>query len=224
MDYLVTVRTVPWWSVLSAASAPVLLIGGWQLAASRQPGGFDPVRQTISALAAQGATDRWIMTTGLAGVGACHVVTALGLRPAAPAGRVLLATGGAATLAVAAFPQPATGDSPAHIAAAAVAFPALSLWPALAWRRGRSPSRAGWLGAASGLLALLGWFGLDFLTGGARIGLSERLLAAAQSLWPLAVVATALLTRRSLDADCSTPGLDNDSPHPDCSPSGRKGR
>lgn len=213
-------RTVPWWAVLSAASAPVLLIGGWQLAAARQPGGFDPVRQTISALAAQGATDRWIMTTGLAGVGICHVVTALGLRPAAPTGRVLLATGGATTVAVAAFPQPVTGDSPAHVAAAAVAFPALSLWPALAWRRGRTPSRAVSLGAASGLLVLLGWFGFDFLTGAPRIGLSERVLAAAQSLWPLAAV----VLHRSLDADCSKRGLDNDSLHPDCSPGGRKGR
>jgi hypothetical protein len=137
---------------------------------------------------------------------------------------VLLATGGAATVAVAAFPQPATGDSPAHVAAAAVAFPALSLWPALAWRRGRSPSRAVSFGAASGLLALLGWFGLDFFTGAPRIGLSERALAAAQSLWPLAAVATALLRSRSLDADCNKRSLENDSLQPDCSPSGRKGR
>ncbi|MCA1673979.1 MAG: DUF998 domain-containing protein [Actinobacteria bacterium] len=181
-------RTVPWWAVLSAASAPVLLIGGWQLAAARQPAGFDPVRQTISALAAHGATDRWIMTTGLAGVGVCHVITALGLQPAAPAGRLLLATGGAATVAVAAFPQPVTGESTAHVAAAAIAFPALSLWPAVAWRRGTSPARAVSLGAASGLLGLLGWFGLEFFAGGARLGLSERLLAAAQALWPLTFI------------------------------------
>ncbi|MGH3795758.1 MAG: DUF998 domain-containing protein [Pseudonocardiaceae bacterium] len=190
--------TVPWWAVLSAASAPVLLIGGWELAATRQPGGFDPVHQTISALAAHGATDRWIMTTGLAGVGVCHLVTALGLRPARIAGRALLATGGAATVAVAMFPQSATGESAAHIAAAAVAFPALSLWPALSWRRGGRPGRAISLVAASGLLGLLGWFGLEFLGGGPRIGLSERVLAGAQSLWPLV-----LLTLVSGDASYS---------------------
>ncbi|HEX2297961.1 MAG TPA: DUF998 domain-containing protein, partial [Pseudonocardiaceae bacterium] len=218
------VRTVPWWSALSAASAPVLLIGGWQLAAARQPGGFDPVRQTISALAAHGATDRWIMTTGLAGVGVCHVVTAVGLRSAAPAGRVLLATGGAATVAVAAFSQPLNGDSSAHVTAAAVAFPALSLWPALAWRPGRSPSRTVSLVAASGLLALLGWFGLDYFTGSSRIGLSERVLAAAQSLWPLAAVATVLLRPRKPAADRGERGLDNGSLLPGRSPGGRKGR
>lgn len=133
-------RTVPWWAVVSSASAPVLLIGGWELAAVQQPGGFDPVRETISALAAHGATDRWIMTAGLAGVGVCHVITALGLRPAAPAGRLLLAAGGVATILVATWPQPATGDSTGHLAAASIAFPALSLWPALARRRGAAPS------------------------------------------------------------------------------------
>jgi hypothetical protein len=143
------------------------------------------------------------MTTGLAGVGVCHVITALGLRSAAVPGRLLLAAGGAAAVAVAAFPQPVTGDSPAHVAAAAVTFPALSLWPALAWqgvasgpgaaRGARPPGRAVALTAASGLLGLLGWFGYEFTRDGAQIGLAERALAGAQSLWPLAAV---LLARR----------------------------
>ena len=179
--------------MLSAAFAPVLLIGGWQLAAARQSGGFDPVRQTISALAARGATDRWIMTTALAGVGVCHVITAAGLRPAAVAGRLLFAIGGAATVLLAAFPQPLVGDSTAHIATAAIIFPALSLWPALAWRRGGQPGPAVWLVGASGLLGLLGWFAFENFSGGPRIGLSERVLAAAQAVWPLVAV---LLARR----------------------------
>ncbi|MDQ5855520.1 MAG: DUF998 domain-containing protein [Actinomycetota bacterium] len=186
-------RTVPRWAVLSATLAPVLLIGGWQLAAARQPGGFNPMSHTISALAARGATDRWIMTTALAGVGVCHVITAVGLRPAAVVGRLLLATGGAATVLLAAFPQPLTGDSTAHIATAAVIFPAMSLWPALAWRRGVRPGRAVWLIAASGLLGLLGWFAFELFGGGPRIGLSERVLAGAQAIWPLTAV---LLARR----------------------------
>jgi hypothetical membrane protein len=171
----------------------MLLIGGWQLAAGRQPGGFDPVRQTISALAARGATDRWIMTTGLAGVGVCHVITALGLRSAAVPGRLLLAIGGAGAVSLAVLPQPVTGDSTAHIAAAAIVFPALSLWPALAARHGATPVPAVWLAAAAGLLGLLGWFGFEFLGEGPRLGLSERALAGAQALWPLAAV---LLARR----------------------------
>ncbi|MFN2494793.1 MAG: DUF998 domain-containing protein [Pseudonocardiaceae bacterium] len=180
--------------MLSASCAPVLLIGGWELAAARQPGGFDPVAATISALAAHGAADRWIMTTGLAGVGLCHVITALGLRSAAVPGRLLLAAGGAASVAVATFPQPVTGDSTAHVLAASITFPALSLWPALAWQRGAGPpGRVGSLAAASGLLGLLGWFGFEFFREGALIGLTERVLAGTQSLWPLVAV---LLARR----------------------------
>ncbi|MFI9526984.1 DUF998 domain-containing protein [Micromonospora rosaria] len=131
-------RVVPGWALASAVAAPILLVGGWTLGAARQPGGFDQISGTISALAAVGAADRWIMTLGLAGLGLCHCVTAAGLRPLAPAGRALLALGGVATLAVAAFPLPAGGGgSLPHTLAAAVAFGALALWPALA------PPRAG---------------------------------------------------------------------------------
>lgn len=148
---------------------------------------------TISELAGRGATDPWIMTTALAGVGMCHVITAAGLAPAAIPGRLLLAAGGVGTVALAALPLPVIGDSPAHVIAATVTFPALSLWPVLAVRRGSTPRPAAWLSAAAGLLVLLGWFGIDYFGGSSRIGLSERMLAAAQALWPLAAV---LLARR----------------------------
>jgi len=52
------VRGVPWWGVLSAAGAPVLLVGGWTVAAALQPGSFSQVTSTISALAAYDFTAR----------------------------------------------------------------------------------------------------------------------------------------------------------------------
>ena len=58
---------------------PVLLVGGWTVAAGLQPGSFNAVAGTISSLAAEGAADRWVMTLALAGVGACHAVTGLAL-------------------------------------------------------------------------------------------------------------------------------------------------
>ncbi|MGB3039162.1 MAG: DUF998 domain-containing protein [Candidatus Nanopelagicales bacterium] len=129
-------------SLVSATLAPALLIGGWTLAARLQPAGFDSSTDTISALAGLGATDRWVMTTALLGLGACHATTASGLKAAAPAGRVLLAIGGIATMAVAALPLPVVGSSAAHTTAAGIAFVALSAWPLAAWRRRRSASRA----------------------------------------------------------------------------------
>lgn len=169
---------VRWWVLLSSGLAPVLLVGGFTLAAHLQPAGYDATRDTISALAGHAATDRWVMTVALLGVGVCHVVTALGLRPAATPGRVLLATGGVATVLVAAFPLPRTGSSLPHAVAALVAFAALTAWPALARRS---------VAATAVLALLLAWFGYELFSDGDRVGLSERVLAAGQAIWPLCV-------------------------------------
>jgi hypothetical membrane protein len=186
---------VPWWAVASALLAPVLLVGGWTVAADRQPAGYSAVGDTISALAARGAVDRWVMTAAFAGVGICNVLTAVGLRPAGAAGRLLLAIGGVATLLVALFPQPRLGTSDAHGAVAGVSSLSLALWPALAWRRdGPAPWTLRPVASAivaALLLGLVGWFAVELLSTAGRIGLSERTASAAQALWPLVVVLTA---------------------------------
>jgi hypothetical membrane protein len=175
---------------MSSTAAPVLLIGGWTVAAHRQVTGFDPVSRSISALAALGGHDRWIMTAALAGVGVCHVVTASGLRPAGRAGRCLLATGGVATVLVAAFPLGPGGAPAAHGIVAAMAFGALAGWPAASWsRRPGTPwplRKPVALIAAALLAVLVGWFASE-LGGGTHLGLAERWAAGAQALWPLVV-------------------------------------
>jgi hypothetical membrane protein len=190
---------VPWWARVSSVLAPVLLIGGWTLAAARQAGGFDPRVRTISELAALDATDRWVMTLAIASTGVCHVVTALGLRPAARPGRILLAVGGAATVLVAVFPLPAGGSSAMHSAVAFASFVLLTVWapyaglrdPSAPWgiRRGVALASGGVLGA------LTVWFFATVLAGGNDVGLTERLAAGAQALWPAIVVATVPRTR-----------------------------
>ena len=190
---VVVVRGVPWWGLVSSAVAPVLLVGGWTLAAGLQPGSFDAVTGTISALAARGAADRWVMTLALAVVGACYVITGLALRPAAAPGRFVLVSGGAATMRVAVFPETAgAGGSLPHTFWAAVGFVALAVWPLAA--RGRGPWVPGWLrpgvcaAAAGVLLGLLVWFGAELAGGGRQVGLAERVLAGPEAAWPLAVV------------------------------------
>jgi hypothetical membrane protein len=184
---------VPRWAAVSSLLAPVAMIGGWTLAAARQPGGFDWVRRTISELAGHGAHERWIMTTGLALVGLCHLVTALGLRTVAKPGRVLLAIGGVAILAVAALPLPAQGTSLGHGIAAGVAFVTLAVWPA-----------ASGVTVVNGLAsAVLTGFLLLFLVeiqgGGDYVGATERLLAGAQALWPAVVTLGAIDNSRVID-------------------------
>ena len=186
-------RSVPWWGLASSAAAPVLLVGGWTLAAGLQPGSFDAVSGTISSLAAPGAADRWVMTLALAGTGACHVVTGLALRPAASAGRLILMAGGAAVVLVAAFPETAGGGgSLAHTLWSTFAFVALAVWPLAASRRGAlTPAwlRPGMCAVAAGVLfGLLVWFYTELIGAGQQLGLAERVLAGAEAGWPLMVV------------------------------------
>lgn len=192
---------VPWWARASSLLAPVLLVGGWTVAAALQPGGFDSAVRTISDLAARDAADRWVMTLAIAGTGICHLVTALGLRPAARAGRVLLALGGVATLLVAAFPLPGGGgSSAAHSVVALVSFVLLTVWAPYA---GAPDDAAPWglrrrvaLAAGAVLGALTLAFVAAVVLGATDVGLAERLAAGAQALWPAAVVLSVPLRRR----------------------------
>jgi hypothetical membrane protein len=175
------------WVITVAAIAPVALIGGWTLATALQPAGYSQLSQTISALAAHGARDRLVMTAGLAILGLCYLATSVGVGSAALPGRLALALGGLATIAVAAFPQPRHGSAVAHVISATIGFVALALWPVLAGRRGggRALARRTSVSATVVLLVLLGWFGVAL--GGHDVGLAERFLAGAESLWPLIV-------------------------------------
>ncbi|HEY9483941.1 MAG TPA: DUF998 domain-containing protein [Micromonosporaceae bacterium] len=184
----------PWWVVSAAALAPVLLIGGWTVAATFQPPTYLWTRDTISALARIGAPDRWFMTTAFAGLGVCYVLIAFGLRAAAPAGRMVLLIGGGTTIRVSALPLPPIGTSQAHGLVALVGFLAMALWPLAAARWSGATETTPWafrlpvaIAATAALLLINGWFGLTLLPH-EMVGVSERASAAAEALWPLAVV------------------------------------
>jgi hypothetical membrane protein len=192
LAYRGRVRGVPWWGVVSSAAAPVLLVGGWTVAASLQPR-FDPVAGTVSALAAPGAADRWVMTATFIVVGVCYLLTALALRPAGTAGRLILITGAVAGMLVAVNPERAGDAYPwGHIIWASIGLAGVTAWPAGAWRRGSAvpwslrPAAAA--AAVAVLLALVIWFATELITGSGQAGLAERAAGIAQALWPLAVV------------------------------------
>jgi len=214
--------------VVTAAAAPALLVTGWTVAGARQGPGYDPVRDTISELAGEGATDPWLMGGALVLLGCCYAATAAALHAAGLPSRFLLAVGGVATVALVAFPRPQVGGSPAHGVVATVAVLALSLWPAgTALRLPRrvprevAASPAGtppWafrrpvaLAVTAALLALFGWSVAE-VTGGSRTGLAERVAALAVTLWPLAAVLSARRAHRHWTARPSDP------PRPDGPP------
>ncbi|MDQ6659283.1 MAG: DUF998 domain-containing protein [Actinomycetota bacterium] len=173
------------WALASAGVAPIALTAGEIIGAAKQPTGYSSVRNSISALAERGATDRWIMTAALVILGVCYILTAVGVTDCPSLARWLLALGGAATVVVAALPQPSAG----HVPAAAIAFVALAVWPAVSLL----PSRPIAFGVTVLLIGLLLWFGLQ-LSGG-WLGLTERFLVTAEALWPLALTLTLFLRR-----------------------------
>ncbi|MFI2754801.1 DUF998 domain-containing protein [Cellulomonas sp. P22] len=185
---------VPRWAVVSAALAPVAMIGSWTISAAMQDE-YDPVRETISWLATSAAVAPAVGAFGFAVTGIAHVVTAAGLRAAPRMGRVLLGVGGLATVGVAL--APADRAPRAHWAAATVALMSMATWPLAAWGAdgvGTLAPRAG-LAATAGLMGMLAWFTLELQhvtpDDGATTGLAERAALCAQALWPLVVVVAA---------------------------------
>lgn len=185
--------------LVPALLAPVVVLVGSGYAAAAQPPGYDPWRQTFSALANRGAADRWIMGATLLVLGLGYLVSSVAL-PALPArARVVLGVGGAGVTLAALFTQPATGSSPWHMGTAALGWVAFTCWPLAVSRRGADPPllgrRPAWAVTAV-LVALLCWFGLELLLGGPLLGLAQRVLMVAQTVWP-ATVAVVLVARHT---------------------------
>ncbi len=186
-------------AVVSSLLAPVFFIGGAIVAGALSPG-YDPVRQTISELAAGDAPTRVLMTVFFVLTGLCHLVTVTFARGVGIPGRIAFLVGALASLGVAVFPLPSVaGTSATHTSFAIVGFVLLAAWPVLGMRlRADLP----WLVRPAGsilgtaiLTVLCVWFLIVWTSHSSPyVGLVERVAADAESIWP-AVVATALFRR-----------------------------
>jgi hypothetical membrane protein len=186
---------VPGWAVATALLTPVVLIGGWLIADALQPASYSPMRQTMSVLAGDSGTDRWVMTAALVLVGSCQIATGAGLTALRTPARTLLILTGLSTLGVAATPEPAAGPTLRHLAFAVSCVVTTAVWPALIARRGPAPA---WILRAYGCAAvtvvfagLSCWMLIAARYGGGDLGMVERLTSAVQGAFPL-VVALAL--------------------------------
>ncbi|MFF2862818.1 DUF998 domain-containing protein [Streptomyces rubiginosohelvolus] len=185
-------RSAPWWALVCSGCAPVLLVGSWMIAQVRQGPTYDPAADTLSVLAAYGATSYWLMTGMLLVLGTCYVATAHALRQAALPGRVALAGGGLSALALTLVPAPSSGGALEHGAVATVGVVLLAAWPPLAAIRSGSPVPWGLrldvsLAASALMFASALWFVAELQT--ARVpGVAERVVTFLQALWPFLVV------------------------------------
>ncbi len=200
-------RPVPDWAVGTALLAPVVLVGGWLIAGALQPASYSPMRQTISVLAGDSGTDRWVMTAALLLVGSCQIATGAGLTAVRMPARMLLILTGLSTLGIAATPEPATGPTPRHLAFAVSCVVTTAVWPVLIARR--APAKS-WIlsvyGCATVTMIFAGlscWLLIAARDGGGDLGMVERLTSAVQGLFPL-VVALAL---RQTARDASLLGI-----------------
>ena len=187
------------WAMVSAGLAPVLLTGAYLIAGVLQPASYSPVRETISAMAGQAGTDRWVMTGGIVLTGGCYLVTAAGLTGARAPARGLLVVAGLAGLGIAASPDPGRGATPRHLAWTVLGAAAIAVWPAVAARRAcpRPLILGAWGSAAvtAVFVALLGWL-LAETRDGSVLGLAERLTSSIQTCWPFIVAVALRRTRR----------------------------
>src|SRR6266852_583414 len=187
------------WAIISAGLAPILLTGGYLIAGIIQPASYSPVRTTISAMAGQAGTDRWVMTGGIVLVGGCYLVTAAGLTGIRASARALLIMAGLAGIGIAASPEPARGATPRHLAWTVLGAVTIAVWPAFAARR--VPPRplilsgCGSAAVTAVFAALLGWL-LAETRDGSVLGLAERLTSSIQTCWPCITAVALRRTRR----------------------------
>ena len=195
-------------AVFSAYLTPVLFIGGTIVAGLAWPG-YDPVRQTISELAAGDAPTRVFTTVIFVLTGLSHLVTIAYARGIGIPGRIVYLVGALASLAVAAFPLPSVaGRSAVHNTAAIIGFVLLAAWPLFGMRFRRDfPWLVRPLGSILGtvvLTAICLWFLAVWTSHSVPyVGLVERVAADAESIWPAVVVTALALRARALRTDLS---------------------
>jgi hypothetical protein len=174
-------------ALVSSFMSPVLLVGGWLLADSRQPARYSPLRQTVSQLAGYAGTDRWIMTSTLLVIGGCYFVTAAGLTGVGFVARALLVVAGLSAIGIAFCPEPVHGSTPQHLAWTSLGGLAIAIWPACISRRdSRYPvllTPRGVRVASAVSLSLFIWVIVETHVANA-LGLAERLTSSLQTAWP----------------------------------------
>jgi hypothetical membrane protein len=178
-------------AVIAAVVGPIQTWLGWLIAGSMWPG-YDPVRQTISDLAANESPVKGLMSSFFIVGGTLSIIVAIFAPVLAMPGRIAIAVSGVATYGLTIFSTPLVGYSTPHRVFAITSFVLSSAWPLLSMRFGKQyPAIIRPKGAitATVILTVVSlWFLATWTDPTATfVGVAERLLAVGQT-WYLAVV------------------------------------
>lgn len=189
-------------ALIASTIGPVQSILGWVISGSLWPG-YDPIRRTISDLAADDSPVQAIQTSFFYLGATLTLIGAIYARALALPGRIVLLGAGLATYALAFFTTPSqVGHSDAHRIAATISFVLMSAWPLFSMRFDR---RYAWVlrpvGAISATLVLTlisVWFLSSWLDpNSGNVGLTERVIVTAQVVWLSITVCVSWLHQKS---------------------------
>lgn len=174
-------------ALYAAYIGPFQSAAGWLIAGSMWPG-YDPVRQTISDLAANESPVQLIMSAFFVVGGVLTLIASIYGRTLAMPGRVALFVAAICTFGLTIFPTPLIGYSIEHRVFAIASFVLSAGWPLLAMR---NRSDAPWIirptasiigttiQAALALWFLSSWTDPTNMT----VGVWERVVAVSQALY-----------------------------------------
>jgi hypothetical membrane protein len=171
---------------------PFQSAAGWLIAGSLWPG-YDPVRQTISDLAANESPVQLIMSAFFVLGGILTLIAAVYARTLAMPGRVALFVAAICTFGLTIFPTPLIGYSIEHRVFAIASFVLSAGWPLLAMRK---RTDAPWIIRPTAAIigtALQAGLALWFLSSwtdptNTTVGVWERVVAVSQALYVSVVI------------------------------------
>ena len=195
---LLLIAPIAFWA---AIIGPIQSVAGWAIAGALWPE-YDPVRLTISDLAAPTSPVNLIMSAFFLLGGTLTLIAALFARTFAMPGRVVLFAAAICTYGLTIFPTPLNGVSDAHRFFAIGSFALSAAWPLFAMRfRSDAPM---WLRPVVAISAtvLQAIIAIAFLIVWAdpattNIGVWERLVAFTQSAYISFVVIACYLGQRA---------------------------
>lgn len=184
----------------AAIIGPIQSVLGWTIAGSMWAG-YDPIRQTISDLAANESPVNWIMSSFFVLGGVLTLIASVYARTLAMPGRVALFLSAICTFGLTIFPTPLIGYSLMHRIFAISSFVLSAGWPILAMRMRKD---APWIIRPTASIigtalqtALALWFLSTWTDPAAtNVGVWERVVAVSQALYVSVVVIVIYLGQR----------------------------